>query len=222
MKKYFPILINSPLFKNIKESELSGMLECLQAVEKSYCKNSDIFIAGQRALYVGIICAGRVQVVKDDVMGNRSIQANLSTGDIFGETFACAGIDILPVSVVAREDTDVLLLDYRRIMDSCGSACGFHNRMIENMLRIMAEKNLFLNRKLDIASARSTREKIMKYLLYYAGEKGSLVFDIPLNRQELADYLSVDRSAMSAELGRMRDEGLIEFDKSRFELLGKT
>ena len=219
MKKFFPVIMDTPLFKNIKENELESMLECLQAVEKTYRKNDIIFMAGEPALYVGIVYSGSVQVIKDDVMGNRLILSGLATGDIFGETFACAGVDILPVSVIAKEESTVLLLDYRKVIDKCRSSCNFHNKMIENMMRIVAEKNLFLNRKLDIVSARSTREKIMKYLLYQAGEKGSLTFDIPLNRQELADYLSVDRSAMSSELGRMRDEGILNFDKSRFELL---
>lgn len=221
MKKYFDVIMQTPLFSNIKEKELEGMLCCLQAVLKNFRKGEGIFIAGSPALYVGIVCEGCVQIVKDDVMGNRSIMANLNKGDIFGETFACSRIDILPVSVFAREDTAVLLLDYRKVMDRCHSSCDFHSKMVENMMRILADKNLFLNHKMDIVSARSTRDKIMKYLLYQAEQRGALVFEIPFNRQEMADYLAVDRSAMSSELGRMRDDGILRFNKNHFELLHK-
>lgn len=156
--------------------------------------------------------------MREDIFGNRAILTALMPGQLFGETFACAGVEILPVSVIAVSDCKILLLDYRRIITTCPTACVFHSRLIENMLKILAGKNLVLNQKIEALSARTTREKLLAYLVAQAGVAGSRRFTIPSTRQELADYLSVDRSAMSREMGIMQKEGMIRFKKNCFEL----
>lgn len=208
----------SPLFDRISESELDRMLGCLNASLKQYAKGNTIFFAGDPAVRVGVVLTGEAQVVRDDLFGNRTILANLAAGDLFGETFACAGVQVLPVGVLATSPCSVLLLDYRKIIRTCSSDCAFHSRLVENMMRILAQKNLLLSQKIEVLSARTTREKLLAYLSSQASRAGSSSFTIPFSRQALADYLCVDRSAMSAELGRMRDDGLLSFHKNRFEL----
>ncbi|MDL2264322.1 Crp/Fnr family transcriptional regulator [Synergistaceae bacterium OttesenSCG-928-I11] len=214
-----PLLERVPLFADIARADLPAMLDCLGAAARAYGKGETVFLAGDAASRIGLVCDGAAQVVREDVFGNRTILTSLGPGELFGETFACARVDHLPVSVVAMSPSEILLLDYRRIVTTCPSSCTFHARLIENMLGILAEKNLMLNRKIEALSARSTRGKLTAYLAAQAERNGSRAFSIPFNRQELADYLAVERSAMSAELGKMRDEGLIRFHRNEFELL---
>ncbi|MDL2238412.1 Crp/Fnr family transcriptional regulator [Christensenellaceae bacterium OttesenSCG-928-K19] len=218
MNQYFDIILKSPLFGGIRRGELVGMLDCLRASVRDYPKDAAIFLAGGPATRVGFLLRGNAQVVREDVFGNRTILTSLAQGDMFGEVFACAEVETLPVSVMAAGKCVVLLLDYKKLLTTCSSSCAFHNRMIENMMRILAQKNLRLNEKIEAVSARGTRAKLLTYLAAQARRAGSPAFTIPFNRQELADYLAVDRSAMSAELGRMQGEGLLRYDKSRFEL----
>lgn len=216
---FLDVLMKTPLFRGIEESDLESLLGCLSAREKAYDKGETVFLAGDPAVWVGVVLEGTAQVVRDDVFGNRSILTKLSAGDLFGETFACAGTELLPVSVIAGTGCRAYLLDYRKIITSCPSSCAFHAQLVANMLWILARKNLLLNRKIEALSARSTRDKLMVYLLGLAQEARSPSFEIPFNRQELADFLAVDRSALSRELGVMREEGLLRFYKSHFELL---
>lgn len=210
---------NVRLFDGIEGSELADLLDCMGARVVSYAREQFVFLAGDPVSGMGIVCSGSVQVVREDVFGNRAILAKLQEGDLFGEVFACAGVERLPVSVVAMEAAQILLVDFRKIVSTCSSNCPFHGRLIENMLGILADKNLMLNRKIEALSARSTRGKLLAFLDAQARTAGSRHFRIPFNRQELADYLSVDRSAMSAELGKMRDEGLLRFRRDEFQLL---
>jgi len=218
LKKYYPVLLKSPLFHGILEKDLESMLSCLNARAAGYAGDSVVFLAGDPAARVGLVLEGAVQVVREDIFGNRAILTALMPGQLFGETFACAGVEILPVSVIAVSDCKILLLDYRRIITTCPTACVFHSRLIENMLKILAGKNLVLNQKIEALSARTTREKLLAYLVAQAGVAGSRRFTIPSTRQELADYLSVDRSALSREMGIMQKEGMIRFKKNCFEL----
>ena len=218
IEQYTQVLESNLLFQGIGTGELDDMLRCLDVRTARYPKDSAIFLTGNPPRWVGMVLKGTVQVVRDDIFGNRSILAKLLPGDLFGEAFACAESNALPVSVLAVTDCDVLLMDYRRIITTCSSSCVFHSRLIENMMRILAQKNLNLNQKIEILSTRSTREKVMAYLSIQAAGQGSSRFDIPFNRQELADYLSVERSALSRELGAMEREGLISFSKNSFQL----
>jgi len=219
MNEYFPVLSKCSLFDGIGPKELSAVLACLGARISDYRKNQIIFQEGDPAKYVGIVLSGAAQIIQEDYYGNRSILTRVEPSELFGESFACAGISALPVSVTASESCQVMLIDCRRITVSCSSACSFHNKMIFNLLRVVATKNLLFHQKLQITSHRTTREKLMAYLLAQAKQADSRSFTIPYDRQALADYLGVDRSAMAAEISKLRRDGVISCEKSRFELL---
>lgn len=218
MMKSYEILKSVSLFHGINESECEAMLSCLSSRIRHYGRNEAVFRKGEPAEYVGIILNGQAQVIKEDYYGNRSLLTVLNRGMLFGETFACADIKTLPVSVFTTADSDILFIDYRRLTVTCQRTCSFHSRVILNMLQILASKNLMLNQKLEFVTRRTTREKLLAYLSFEAEKSGSSHFTIPYSRQELADYLSVDRSAMSAELGRLRDAGILRFHKNQFDM----
>ncbi|MBP5167517.1 MAG: Crp/Fnr family transcriptional regulator [Oscillospiraceae bacterium] len=219
MKKYLNELKNCALFSGISDGDLPAMLSCLGARVSEIEKNRVIFEEGSEAKTIGVVLSGAVQLVQDDYYGNRSIVALISPGELFGESFACARVESLPVSVVASADGRVLLLDFSRVVTTCSNACKFHSRMIFNLLRLVAEKNLVFNQKIEITSRRTTREKLMTYLMYQAKLNKSSSFTVPYDRQGLADYLGVERSALSAEISRLRAEGIIESRKSEFRIL---
>ena len=213
------ILAECTLFEGILPEERSPMLGCLGAKVAEVAKNQYVFREGDPANFVGIVLEGCVQMVREDYYGNRSIVTRVAPGGMFGESFACADVEAFPISVVAVEDSEVLIIDSRRITVTCSNACGFHNRMIFNLLKVVANKNLALNQKIEITSKRTTREKLMAYLMTQAKLAGSNSFTIPYDRQALADYLEVERSAMSAEISKLRRDGVIECEKNRFRLL---
>ncbi|MBQ7821815.1 MAG: Crp/Fnr family transcriptional regulator [Clostridia bacterium] len=219
MKKYFDILRKSPLFNRIEDEDLTALLSCLGAKVCSYNKKETIMSEGEEAHEFGIVLFGSVQVIQIDYFGNRSIVSDVTPGEIFGEAFACAGESEIPVSVVANEACEVMFIDCNRAMHSCSNACEFHSKIIFNLMKIMALKNIMFHQKLQITSKRTTREKLLTYLMQQAKRNNSNSFEIPFDRQELADYLEVDRSGLSAEISKLRDEGIIESQKSRFRLL---
>lgn len=219
MEKYLRILEKCALFDNISIQEMAPMLGCLGARVAEYGKNEIVFAEGDPANRMGIVLSGSVQIVKEDFFGNRSIVTSIEPSQLFGESFACAEIKTMPVSVMAMEKSEIMLIDCRRITVTCCNACAFHSRMIMNLLRGVAEKNLVFNQKLEIMSKRTTKEKLMTYLLDQAKRSNSRSFTIPFDRQSLADYLGVERSALSAEIGKMKKEGILESNRSRFELL---
>lgn len=213
------LLQDTTLFRGIKVDEISGLLTCLGAEKKEYNKGEFIFMAGEKVALVGIVLSGKVQVIKEDFFGNRTILTEVTSSNIFGESFPFAEEEKLPVSVMVVSDCEVLFIDYKKIITTCSSACIHHSKLIENMLYIIARKNVILNEKIQVMSRRTTREKLLSYLQNQAMRAGSSSFEIPFNRQELADYLCVDRSAMSNELSKLREEGLLKFHKNEFVLL---
>ena len=219
MKDFFDVLRECPLFDRIGDESLKEMLGCLNAKERSYKKGDAVFAEGDKAKYLGIVLEGSVQLVRVDYYGNRSILANIEPPQLFGEAFACAGLKSLPVDAVAAADTKILLLDAQRIARPCGNACPCHGQTILNLLHIVAKKNLVLHQKIEITSKRSTREKLMTYLLLQAKNAKSHTFTVPYDRQELADYLEVDRSGLSAEISKLRNEKVLECRRSTFTLL---
>lgn len=219
LKKYLDILGKCPLFNEINIHEFSNMLSCLGARINSFKKNEIIFMEGEPAKNVGIVLSGSVCIEQTDYFGNRNVVAVIDSPQLFGESFACADVPTLPVNVIANEDCDVMLLDCRRITVTCNHSCDFHNRIIYNLLKIVASKNLIFHQKLQITSRRTTKEKLMAYLLLQAKEQGSNSFRISYDRQTLADYLGVERSAMSAEISKLRKEGVLESEKNHFKLL---
>ena len=222
MEEIFEILSQCPLFSGISREDLSGMLQCLGARSVSYEKGRTVFLEGDPALWVGVVLTGEVQILREDLDGNRSILAAAGPGQLFGEVFACAQLDRLPVTVIASADSRILQLACRRIIETCSQSCIFHSQLIHNLLKIVARKNLMLNQKIDFISRRTTREKLMAYLTAQAKAADSRIFSIPYNRQELADYLGVERSAMSAELGKLKKEGTIDFHRNPFTLKEKA
>lgn len=218
MQNFLDIVNRCPLFRDINASELQKLLSCLSAVEKHYAKNSFVFIAGDNVTSIGIVLSGCVHIVQEDFWGNRTILTAIETGGMFGEAFSCAEIEKFPVSVIAIQPSDILLIDYKKIATICSSACAYHAALIKNMLQILANKNVMLTQKIESLTKRTTREKLLSYLSLEAQRANANKFTIPYNRQELAEYLSVDRSAMSNELSKMRDEGILLFERSKFEL----
>lgn len=216
MKKIFEIIKNNSLFEGIAFSDFEQMFGCLSTRTVTYKKNEIILLSGDTINYVGLILTGGVKISKEDVEGQVSILAELGIADLFGETFACAGIDHSPVTIQASEDAEILFIDYKKIITSCSLSCPFHARLIRNMLKLIAHKNLMLNQKMELLSKRTTREKL---LLFFDMQRGAAKkFTIPFSREELARYLCVDRSAMSKELSKMRQDGLVDFHKNHFEL----
>ena len=219
MKKYLPILQKSPLFFGVEKDDILPMLECLDGTLRICPKGSIVFAEGDRPTHLGIVLEGEVRITRTDYYGNRSIVAAVKASQVFGETFACAEVQSLPVDIMAAADSILLMIDVRRIISTCCNACTFHNRIIYNLMKQTAAKNLMFHRKLEITSKRTTRDKLMTYLLMTAKEQGSSSFEIPYDRQELADYLEVDRSGLSAEIGKLRREGILTAEKNRFTLL---
>jgi CRP/FNR family transcriptional regulator, dissimilatory nitrate respiration regulator len=209
------ILQKCLLFSGMDDVQIGAMLTCLSARRKEYSGGEYILSAGDKASAVGIVLNGCVQVVKEDIWGSRAIIGIARAGELFGEALPYLENNILPVSVIAAEHTQVLLLDSEKLIANCESACRCHTRLIMNLVGIMAEKNMMLTRKLEHIMKHTTREKLLSYLSEEAAGR-ELSFDIPLDRQGLADYLSVDRSALSRELGAMRREGILEFNRNRF------
>ena len=213
------VLRSCPLFAGINGEDLRSLLRCLGARTAAYPKKAVILSEGEPAGMVGILLTGAVQIVRGDYSGNRSIVAAVGPGELFGEAFACAGMEEMPVEVLAREDTKVLLLDCQRLLRPCSNACVFHRQLLLNLTQVLARKNLALHQKLEILSRRTTREKLLTYLHQQARQAHSSSFTIPYDRQELADYLEVERSGLSAEIGRLRREGILESQRGWFRLL---
>ena len=218
MKKYFGVLRKCPLFNDIEDENLLPMLGCLGATVRNFAKKENILLEGEPARYIGIVLDGSAQIEQTDYFGNRSIVASVSRAELFGETFSCAGV-AMPVDVVANEDSQIMFIDCRRITQACSSACSFHQQMIYNLMKVVATKNLILHRKIEVTSKRSTREKLMAFLLLQAKRNNSNSFEIAYDRQGLADYLEVDRSGLSAEISKLHKEGKINSRKNWFELL---
>ena len=213
------LLQDIPLFKGIKESEYGALFGCVGARTQRFEKGEFILLNGNEADSVGIVLAGRVQIIKEDVFGNRAILNDLGSKAVFGESFVCGGSYTLTVSVQAAEDSNILFLPFERVMHICPSACGFHNALIKNMVELVARKNIKLMESLEITTKHSLREKMLTYLSQLAQEQGSTTVTAPLGRVDLADFLGADRSSLTRELNRMQDDGLINFDKNTFTLL---
>ncbi len=219
MKKYFEILSKCPLFRQISDNDLQKMLGCLGARVEAFDKKYTIFAEGTPARYVGIVLSGSVQISQVDYYGNRSILSNVGASQVFAESFACAELSSVPVTITANEPCEIMLIDCAHILHTCSNNCGFHRQLIFNLMKSLAEKNVMFHQKIEITSKRSTREKLMSYLMMQAKAEKSASFNIPFDRQALADYLEVDRSGLSAEISKLRKEGVLRSRKNHFELL---
>ena len=214
----YKLLENAPLFKDVPPEEINVMLQCLGTEERDYDKGETIFHAGDVIHNIGLVLTGRVQIENDDVWGNKSVMESVGPGFAFAESYACLPGEPLMVSAIAAEPSRILFLDTGRVLTAYPSACSHHSRIIRNLLGELADKNLMLSEKVSHMGQRTTRAKVMSYLSAQAQKSGAYEFDIPFSRQQLADYLAVERSGLSVELCKMRDEGLLEFHKSHFVL----
>lgn len=218
MKKHFEILRKCPLFNNIADNDLSSLLSCFDAKAAIFNKKDIILSEGEYVTHIGIVLSGKAQLERTDYYGNRSIVTSIFPAELFGEAFACSG-SVIPFDIVASESTEILLIDCKKITSGCSNACGFHNQMIFNLLKVVATKNVLLNQKAEITSKRTTREKLLTYLYLQSKKVGTGSFTIPYDRQELADFLEVDRSGLSAEISKLRSEKILESRKNHFKLL---
>lgn len=219
MKKYIPILKRTQMFAGLGEEEIESMLSCLGARLKAYKKGEYVLRRGERLNDITILAEGKLHIQKDDYWGNRSILGLITQGEMFGEAYVAPESSTLLNDVIAVEDSAVIFFDVKRVITTCSSACRFHAMVVQNMFFAISEKNRKLVQKLGHMSGRTTREKLISYLSEEAEKQKSSSFAIPFNRQQLADFLSVDRSAMSNELCKMRNDGLLEFNKNQFRLL---
>ena len=212
------VLKKSPLFRDIDDIELSSMLGCISTKTLKYKKGEFVFRTGEKITLIGMVLSGSVHIIKEDFWGNRNIIGEASQSDVFGEAYACSTNEVLEISVVAAENSEIIFFDINKVIKVCGSACSFHSRLIQNLISVISKKNIILTKKMEHMSKKSTREKLLSYLSSESIKNNSPEFLIPFNRQQLADYRGVDRSAMSSELGRLRNEGLLTFNKNHFIL----
>ena len=218
MKKYIGILKRTQLFSGVSETEISAMLNCLQAKMLTFRKGEYIFKQGEHLDQIMVLVEGKLLIQRDDFWGNRSIVNVIRIGEMFGEAYLAPESGSLLNDVIAEEDSTIFFFDVQKILTVCPSACRFHSMIIQNLFFAISEKNRKLIQKIGHMSNRTTRTKLLSYLSEEAAKQNRSHFTIPFNRQQLADFLCVDRSAMSNELCKMRDEGLIEFDKNEFTL----
>ena len=218
MKKYLPMLRNSPFFKGLTDDEILSILHCVNATVISKEKDSYIFRAADSTEVMGLVASGCVLVVQEDLWGHRNILSKCHVGDFFGEPYAASPGSVLNVSVVADMDCEIIFLNIQRLLATCPTAFGHHQKLIRNLVSVLANKILLLNDKITHVGKRTTREKLLSYLSAESIRHSSLSFDIPFDRQQLADYLCVDRAAMSTEISKLQKEGFIKTNRNHFEL----
>lgn len=211
--------VKSPLFHGIQPEERIAMLSCIGYHIGTFKKGDIVSFEGDNLKHIGIVISGAVDMVKEDLWGNKTMLVRMRKDELFGETFACGSDNLSVVTFLVSEDAKVLFMPFDRVMHSCTMACQFHHRLIENMVKIIADKNRDLMRKIDVVSKRTIREKLLAYLSIQAQIQDSSYFEVPLGRVELAEYLCVDRSALTRELAKMKEDGLIDYDKNCFRII---
>ena len=218
MRKFLNVLKKCHLFSDISDENIITTLGCLKARTDIFDKNYTILSEGSPAKYIGIVLSGSVQITRTDYYGNRSILGNLCEGELFAEAFACMQMATMPVSVIANETTEIMFINCNHILHTCQNDCPHHQQLIYNLIKVLALKTVMLQQKIDIISKRTTRERLLTYLTNCAKNNNKNSFKISFNRQELADYLEVDRSGLSVEISKLRKEGILECRRNYFKL----
>lgn len=222
MEKYLPILRNSPFFTGLEDYEIQSILHCMNAAVDTKPSGSYIFRAGDCTEVMGLVLTGSTLIIQEDFWGHRNIVSKCNSGDFFGEPYAANPGTTLNISVVAEEDCEILFLNIKRLLTFCPTACDHHQKLIRNLTSVLAKKILIFNEKITHVSKRTTREKLLSFLSSESIRQSSLSFDIPYNRQQLADFLCVERAAMSVEISKLQKEGLLNTVRNHFELLNIT
>lgn len=208
-----------PLFQNMSRQDIEAALQCVGAFVKEYKKDEFIFLEKDKMNCAGCVLKGSVQMIREDIWGNKTLLINIKETELFGETFACGSSGTTAVSFIAKEDTKVLFLPFCRVVHACSNACAHHQKLLQNLVAVMAEKNALLISKIDILSKKTLREKIVAYLLSEAANHNSKYFTVSMGRVQLAEYLNADRSALTRELNQMKEEGCIDFERNTFRIL---
>ena len=211
-------LSNTQLFRGLEEAEITSLLDCLNATTRSFQKGEVILSEGSITENIGIVLSGMAVISCNDIWGNTSILGNVAPGSVFAEVYACIPGEPMLVTVSAVEDTSVLFMNVGRILATCTNACPFHTKLVRNLLTVCAHRSLQLSQRIQHTSSKSIRGRLMSYFSECSKHAGSNSFLIPYNRQQLADYLNVDRSTMCNELSKMQRDGIIEYDKNRISL----
>lgn len=211
-------LSNTQLFRGLEEAEITSLLGCLNATTRSFQKGEVILSEGNITENIGILLSGLAVISCNDIWGNTSILGHVAPGSVFAEVYACIPGEPMLVTVSAAEDTSILFMNVGRVLATCTNACPFHTRLVRNLLTVCAHRNLQLSQRIQHTSSKSIRGRLMSYFSEYAKRAGSNSFLIPYNRQQLADYLNVDRSTMCNELSKMQKDGIIEYSKNQFLL----
>lgn len=222
MKKYLPILKKCPLFHHLADDDILSALSCINA--KLYKKQGGEYILcpGDTAKSMGIVLSGSLLVMQEDIWGHRNIISKITPGGLFAEPFAVLPGAVMNIGILAEKNTEFLFPDMSKIMSLCPNTCPHHSQIINNLIQILSQKILFFNDKITHMSKRTTREKLLSYLSAESVRQGSLSFDIPYNRQQLADFLAVERSAMSFELSKLQKDGLLTTKRNHFVLSAKN
>lgn len=209
-------MLDIDLFENIEDNNILELLKCIGLKTKTFKKETFIIKSGSKIDFLGVILDGNAQILKKDILKKQNVIENLKVNDIFGHNIVCLGINKSPVDIVAKTKCEVLFIPFEKVMTPCEKLCKYHLQLIKNLMKMVSKKNSVLNDKLEIIEQKTTREKILALLENYKTEGE---FSIPYTREEMAKFLCVDRSAMSRELCKMRDEGILIFNKNRFKLL---
>lgn len=219
MQKYLPILRSCPFFNGMRDEEILSILHCVQASTVARPRGAYILRAGDTTEVMGLVLSGSVLILQEDLWGHRNILSKCTAGDFFGEPYAATSGAVLNINAVAEDDCTLLFLNVKRLLTSCPTACDHHQKLIRNLVSVLANRLLVFNDKITHVSKRSTREKLLSYLSSESVRQASLSFDIPFDRQQLADYLCVDRAAMSVELSKLQKEGILKTKRRHFELI---
>lgn len=219
LKKYYPILEANPLFADIDDYSIDQLLGCLQPTVKTYGKNQFIALAGDPFLSIGVILEGQVSVIKESAAGNKIVISQLQPGEMYGEMIAFSNQKTYPVTVEALKETTVMELNRDTIIGQCPRMCSWHKTLIQNMLKIVSNRALMLNKKVEYLSIKSMRGKLAAYFLDEYKRNNKKTFQLNMNRNQLADYLNVSRPSMSREMAKLRDEEIIDFRKNQIRIL---